>query len=472
MKKNTIITAVIISIGLMFQSCNNFLDLSPRTAVGDDKAIVNLIGARSAVVGIYSGVKHSTYYGRNFVINGDCPTANYILSPTNSNRFVSESNWLLTKSTGTVADLWNQTYDVINRANYVINAKLTLLSSEQAEADQLFGEAYFFRALAHFDLVRTYAQAYNFTADHSHLGVPYMKENNSNAAPSRDDVKTVYQEILNDLSQAESLVKKNRSGVYTVGPDAVAGLKARVYLYMGDYNNARDYAEKILSQKDKYQLVSNVNYADSWKLESTTESVFTIMTTMDDYFATNSLGYILTSKTNKGYGDLLANSDFVKIFAANDVRSNWFKGEKNGDITDYYVSGKYPGRGVVGLDNFHVIRLSEIYLIAAEAHMKASTIDENKARTYVNAIRQRAIPTAPAITVSGSALVDEILLEKRKELAFEGHYFFDQKRLLQDVLSGSTGKTIAYPNDKFAWPIPESETNANPNIGNQQNPGY
>lgn len=126
-------------------------------------------------------------------------------------------------------------------------------------------------------------------------------------------------------------------------------------------------------------------------------------------------------------------------------------------------------------NNIPVIRLSEMYLIKAEA-LAEMNMDED-ARGPLNEILLRANPLASPYSESGDALKDIIQEEKRKELMFEGHRLFDLTRKKQSFTKYSTsaGTPIAvdYPNNLTILPIPQAEIDANDNISaNQQNPGY
>ncbi len=122
-------------------------------------------------------------------------------------------------------------------------------------------------------------------------------------------------------------------------------------------------------------------------------------------------------------------------------------------------------------DNVPVIRLSEVYLNRAEAHARSG--NDPLAQADLNLIRQRALATAPDVTLTGSALLDEILLERRRELCYEGHRVFDITRFKQNLVRVDvTGDAANYsdPGNYFIFPIPQPEMNLNPNIA--QNPGY
>ena len=119
------------------------------------------------------------------------------------------------------------------------------------------------------------------------------------------------------------------------------------------------------------------------------------------------------------------------------------------------------------MDNVPVIRLSELFLIRAEA-LARSNGDQVQALTDVNRIRTRAGLTALAATTTNAQLQDEITLQRRLELAFEGHRWFDQKRRGRDIVK-STGN-VPYGDTRTLAPIPLREIQANKNL--VQNSGY
>jgi hypothetical protein len=141
------------------------------------------------------------------------------------------------------------------------------------------------------------------------------------------------------------------------------------------------------------------------------------------------------------------------------------------------VVNKYPNTTQPDKDEVKIIRMSEVFLIAAEAAYHSS--DEPLARIYLNAVAGQRDPFFTGYISTGQALLDDILLERRKELAFEGHRYWDLARYNQNVvrvnLAGNYAGyplTIATTNFRRILPIPQIELDANPNIRTQQNPGY
>jgi len=466
MKKLIILFFIFV---VSFVSCNKFTDLEPFDYISDQNAMSNLQNANASLVGAYGGLRSPLYYGRNFVVWGDATTDNILVSPANSNRFLGQAQWSLTPASADLADLWNTCYSRLRRINNILTYVDELPDATDAQKAQIKGEALALRALVHFDLVRIFAQTY--VGNGATLGVPYVKTVPlPSYQPARDDVNTVYTNIVADLDEAIALlgtpgIPDNRAP-YHFSLTGVKALKARVALTMGDYSLAKTLAEEVIGTTG-LSLLTNANYAAAWSSTTTTESIFTLSHTNNDYAATNALGYIYLQA---GYGDLRVPATFSSLFDADDVRQCFFTAG-TGTATGYTFVHKYPARdGIAGVDNYNMIRLSEMYLIAAEAAVRITTPDETAARTYLDAIRQRALPSAPAAIETGQDLVDAILLEKRKELCYEGHYYFDQKRLQLPINSAinpatlTPYKTIPYPSLLLANPIPQREMDANPNM--------
>ena len=142
------------------------------------------------------------------------------------------------------------------------------------------------------------------------------------------------------------------------------------------------------------------------------------------------------------------------------------------------VINKFPNTGSADKDETKVIRMSEVFLIAAEAAYH--TGDEPGALTYLNAVATQRDPNFTGYSSSGQSLLDDILLERRKELAFEGHRYWDLASNNLDVVRvnlagnypGNVPLTLSANDFHRILPIPQSELDANPSIREQQNPGY
>ncbi|MBT30408.1 MAG: RagB/SusD family nutrient uptake outer membrane protein [Thalassobius sp.] len=450
------------------QACeDSFLEISPEQSVQSSEAITDPNTLQTAMNGVYSLLQNSGYYGRSVYVIPELMADNLYLSVRNSGRYTDYNSFSVQEQDGYAEDLWNQAYEVIINATKAIQGGEALEGEQEELVDQLTGEAYAIRALAHFDLVRFFAQPYNYTADASHLGVPAISSiGDAPISPSRNTVSEVYSLIISDLENAIELMNEDTNdGTFSI--NAAKALLARVYLYTENWDGAISYATEVI-ESGNYQLVANEDYMNIWSEEYNSESIFEIVNTISDNASTNGLGHFFDPT---GYADALATEDLVNIYDENDARLQTMTfGAKTGAEEEAYFIGKFPN-GTQHDDNIRIFRLAEMYLIRAEAY--ARNANNTLAHADLNQIIQRASPDAEPVSLTGQELVDRILTERRKELAFEGHRLFDLNRNKKDVsiiLSGSVIEA-SYPNDYFILPIPLSEINANPNI-EPQNTGY
>lgn len=465
--KKIYIKSLIAALAFITLSCgDDFLELSPQQSVANEDALTTLDDYKSSVTGIYNGLSSANYYGRYFYLVPDVMSDDVKQHPS-ANRAKDYAEYSAVVGDGIASAMWNNMYSSINAANAIINAEVDLPASVEAERDHIVGEAMALRGLIYFDLVRLYAQHYTFTSDASHLGVPIVLEFDQSNEPSRNSVREVYDQVISDMTSAINMMDDDpRSGTTsTLSKSAVQALLARVYLYKDDWTNAEAMANTVINS-GRYSLVTNANYNNAWVADFSAESIFEINMTENDNRGSDALGrmYIV-----EGYGDYLPADDLVSLIPNDDARTDWFLADPflTGDYAPFRLV-KYPS--IAGTNNTKVIRLSEMFLIRAEARAQQGN---NAAQADVDLIRQRAQPGAAAVTATGAALLDEVLLERRKELAYEGQRLWDLMRYKQDVVRTNCTSpicTITYPNNRVILPIPEAELDANPNI--EPNPGY
>jgi hypothetical protein len=461
---------IILLAGLVV-SCNDFLSTKPYASASESSAITDYNSATYALTGVYNSFHSYFYYGRDYLVYGDVFTENTILAASNSGRFLAELQWSVTPTTADLQNIWAQGYNAINSANKIL-VGVDNINATDVQKAQLKGQALALRALAHFDLVRMFGQRYKDNA--TTLGIPYMDKSIVYDKPARDSISVDYTKIIRDLNNAIPLLNQAASlitGPYYIDQWGAKALLARVYMSQLDYVKAKTTLVDIVTNSG-YSLLSNTSFTAAWSNTYNTpktEFMFVIANRPEDYAATNSLGYIYLQA---GYGDLRVSSNLYNLYAATDIRKTAFFIKGTGTQTASNFVNKYPSRaGSSGLSDCPVIRYSDVYLMYAEAC--ANTSDEPTAITYLDLIRKRADPTAVTTAATGQALLDAIALERRKELAFEGQYFFDLKRLGKTINSGYNSSnvmytTISYPNTKLAMPIPQAEMDANPNM--KQNP--
>jgi hypothetical protein len=475
--KNIYRYLLIFTASALVVSCGES-DLEPTLALDKDldSGITSATDLSFVLNSAYDRMSESGYYGRNSIIMGDVRTDN-AYSNMNSGRF-SDSD-MDYSSNG--AGPWSTIYRVIAITNIVINADASNLTGSAAQITHIQGQAHALRALAHFDLLQDYGQHFiSGQGGGASLGVPYVKtyKDPANLEPPRDTVGSNVGDIAADLTSAISMMDDsfNSSTSYMTKAGAYAIL-ARATLYAGSVDPSlyatADSAAKWVIANSGASPVSAAGFASSYTTDNASNSVFELAFSGTDNRGINGVAYILRGTS---YGDVRIltgtgpNPDLLDIYDAGDVRgASDMIGTAQGYPT---MLGKFPSMN--GSDNVTLFRVEEMHLIAAETSLRAGNTAD--ALSYLNNI--------PAIRGLGagyyaSASLENILLERRKEFAFEGLRFHDLSRMGMDMPQidsfkqlndDLTGTPPAYGSHRYAYPIALAERNANPNM--VQNYGY
>lgn len=483
MKRINIIGLLVIA--LLFSSCKDFLNVEPTNSGDAGTAIKTAADAKIMINGLMSKMANGSYYGRNFPLYGDVKGGDVTLvSQGRGYDYLYAYNH--SESSNTYAGVWIQAYHCIAQINNLLESITQLEDAGSTENFNTYkGQALAARAFIYFDLVRLYGKSYN--DDKSAYGVPNITTKlDANAQELRATVEQNYTQILKDLADSQSLLPKTKSGGY-INYYANKALQAKVYLYMGDYPKALAAAEEVINSK-VYTLYTNEQWVASWKSEFGSESIFELgIYPSEGDLGNTSLGAYLR-RAGHGSTSILGNFMASDYFLARldqdpkDVRHGVMAADELGRPAACY---KYSGSITLEGDkkttnstavNIKVIRLSEVYLIAAEA---ALGIDKALAAQYLNNIRKRSPGLAPA--TAANITLDMVADERSKELFGEGHRFFDMIRWNKSIefnddlakLSIShRDKVIERSFYKTLLPISIDEINTNPEIGKQQNPGY
>ena len=495
--KNKLLIFSIFLGGFLF-SCEDFLDKYPHSDVAMDQALQTEDDMQVGVNGIYSAFKSDFYYGRYFTVYPDIMTDEVASVNGFSNQLGFLYKWIFTATDEDITDMWSTMYAAIARANTVING-IDKIEGDEDHLKYMKGEALMARALAHFDLVRLFAKSYNSASASTDLGVPYMFEFKT-GEPSRDNLADVYKYILDDLKEAYSLMTNSSYEENTdtyFSQAAAEALMARVYLYMKDWDNAITYAQKVIDNPN-YSLVTGDNFKNMWLNDVGDEIIWKVGLTVNDA-AGRYPGY---NYYNDAQGlpspDYMPTDNFLSIYNAEDIRYQTYfatvltkvKDSKDENVF-LTLCDKYPTNPAFaatsnanGSNMPKVLRLAEQYLICAEAYAEKG--NGTKAWQYIQSLRAARIDGYnPATDVVPSNFKDEIFKERKRELAFEGHLFFDYKRKgLGFIRQGRSAEgnnamsndvndlTVAVNNNRWILPIPQDELNANGGMTGQQNPGY
>jgi len=451
-------------IGCLFflASCSkDFLEKKPYNALPIEDALRSEADMQVALRGAYASLRNVDLYGRTIPILGDLMADVTYQSSSNSNRYTFYNQYGMPVVDGNALGMWTAGYHTILRVNNILNSTI----DGTANIRQYRGEAHAIRALVYFDLVRFFAKP--FTDNPSNNGIPVITTFDITLKPKRNTIAEVYALILDDLTKAYNLMSQSTNSSQ-FSKYAARALEARVHLAKGDMTNARTAALDVINNGG-FTLVGSNNYVSYWQnpapLTSKLETLFEVSSDGVANLGFDALGYLYSQN---GYGDMICSSDQYALYSATDVRRSLLTvGTRSGPAI--FVN-KYTNI-VTDRDDTKVLRLSDVYLIAAEASVASNEAD---ARNYLNAVATRRDPSFTGFSSTGAALLEDIITERRKELAFEGQRFHDLNRLKRTINRSANypaaARTIPYPFDRRLLPIPQSETDANPNM--VQNPGY
>ncbi len=489
MKLKNILQATGVASVLVFSSCSkSFLDQTPYNSVALPVAIKNDADLNAAMNGVYGSLRAVSLYGRTLFVKGDLMSDNCFLTTANSGRYLTMNQYNMINTDGDANGVWANAYAAIKNANLVINSTL----SGTDNISQLKAEAYAVRALMHFELVRNFATPY--TVDPTKPGIPIVTAFDQNSLPARSTVKEVYNQIIADLAAAAANVKYTINNSMTFNSTgstrtlnssyitkyAISALQARVYQFMGDWTNAKNAALDVVNNGG-FTLAASGSLGAYWaSANPRTDKIETIFEVTSD--ANNNNGsdrlagiYLPAAAPYSGaYGDVLANASLYNLYGATDARKNLITvGSRAGQVSAAYICRKYTSN-TTDYDDTKVLRYADVLLILAEAYYNLGDI--TNANLTLNKVATQRDPLFAGWNDAGTQVLEDILVERRKELAFEGSRLFDLIRLqrtftkVMDQDAPQNNLTVTPSNTKLLFPIPINETNVNPNI--TQNPGY
>jgi len=487
-------TSALILAGIVLLSAGScsksFLDKVPLDATNTGGAIKDEPSMYTAVIGMYSSLRATDLYGRTLAIRGDLMSDDCFLSSSNSGRYTGFNTYDMDKNNQYPRDVWQTAYTAIKNANFIINSGL---ENNSNNISHMYAEAYAVRGMVLFDLVRNFAPPY--TADPTKLGVPIVLKFDSLALPARDTISKVYAQVLSDLNTAYSLAKYTQNATMsfaTTGVSrvmnasyitkyAIKGLLARVYQHMGNWTAARDAALDVVNNAGN-TLIDAAGLVGYWAGTVTradkVETMFEVTSDANNNVTDGTLANIYVPKNMGGsYGDILATKALYDSYKSTDARKALYMDTvRSSQLGRAYYITKYP-INTASYDDVKIVRYAEILLILAEAYYNLS--DETNALKYVNMVATKRDPAYAGYITTGTDVLESILNERLKELAFEGYRFWDLYRLRRtfvkpqaqnssNAISKSVTVTPSTPN--MVFPIPADEILVNGNL--KQNDGY
>lgn len=500
--KNTIKLTFLIGFVLVTTfSCQEQLDVKPQASLTEDQVLKDVSTTQGLINSGFAVLRNGNYYGRDFVVTPELLSDNCTLVNAGDRSGRGQNQAINLSGTHLNIYFIYQTLNTVNLVIDAIDAKQIVLTS-QADAvtvNRIKAQALFLRALFHFDLVRTYAYNPNFIVNGFDKGVPIItkpvKSKTDITLPSRPPIVDVYKQVEADLLAAIDLFTAtgtpNPASRFVPNRGAAQALLARVYiywagpLYTDKYQLAIDQATAAINSGNA-TLSTSANLVNNWLNGSATapnpESYLeaNFANTAENLGGDNSLQGWYTRQVNAagarvtGWGDAIASPTLVAAHAAADLRQTTLMEQARRDFepASSRQTRKFNGGTPFGLKNTPIIRIAEMFLIRAEAFSflnndVAALADLNQVR-FGAAGRTGLAALAPG-SLTGTALRDEIFNERRRELAFEGHRWFDFTRRGLAVQKPD-GTIIAYTDFRILANIPLGEVQANKNL--EQNPGY
>ncbi len=449
---NYIAQASFLVLILSFYGCEDNLDLESEDKITTEVVLSDPANVKKVLVGIYDEAGQVASYGGRLNIASELLANAGALSWNGTFSNLAEMDRKQVTTTNTfVRNFWLNAYEVNNQANIVLaNIETIENATERATIE---GEAKFLRALVYFDLVRFFAQSYDATTPNTQLGVPIITEavlsTDQITFPTRATVVTVYEQVINDLKEAYALLPDS-NGIFADKYTAQA-LLARVYLQQQNYPAARDAANDVLANSG-HALTASYEAAFN-NDENATEDIFAWQITSQD--GRNNMNTFWASSDfggRSGNPDIEINDSYLTIFDdVNDDRGSFFYISTRGRRATTKWQSQFA--------NIPFLRIAEMHLIRAEANFRETTTIGLAPLAELNALRARA-NAAPLTALTLQDIIDE----RKRELAFEGFALHDIKRL-----KGTAG-ALPYNDNFLVLPIPQRERDANPEL--DQNPGY
>lgn len=472
----------LIALMVGFTACEDAYNIVQESELSEEVAFQTVDDLASGMSGAYA--MYNPDSGSDVVFLSAVFT-DEIKRGIDSNGSGSETyNFLITPLSPEPNAIWTARYFCINRINRVLRnfdrVVANAAPADVARANNIKGQLHALRALCHFDIYQYFT--------------PELQNPNSPSAIIMDfvpDIRDVFPRnnagevvsfILSDLDVATSLLGTVYSpdGSFYLTPEAVDFIRAKVLLYSNSTGNSADVEAIAFRILQSHPIADFAGYEALWQddLAQTDEDIWTIHRPQ----GAGGVASIFYANETNATGAVYIEMSFglFDLYSANDIRGLiWLDGTST--PTNLFLD-KYPGssRGLL-TNHFKAFRSAEMALVLAEARARQGNF--TGAEQAIMLLRNQRIAGADPANFGNSlqTALTEILLERRKELAFEGHRYIDLKRIgreigvnlvrdSRDCTSFSAACSLPTTDYRFTMPIPTNETNPNPGI--QQNPQY
>lgn len=472
------------------------LDKYPDNAIPQDKAINTLDEFDQAAIGLYSAFKSSALYSGYLTILPDiqCDLAYAVNGYTNT--FGNIWRWDILSTNSEITAVYASLYDVISRANFMLEyaprVELTLANDDEWEQyNQICGEAYFARAYAYSELIKLFCKPYESREQaEQELGVVIVTKYHTDEPMRRSSLAQSYDRVIQDLEMAAELMdldEKSFSGsIYSssyFNEYTAYALRARVALYMKDYERAIEYSTLVI-ESGFYALSSATTLLTSdlshfsymWQYDEATEIIWKVGFTINSYGG--ALGQVFFNYDYTSMKpDYVPAEMVLNLYDQNDLRyGNYFYTYTTGHshglswplLVKYFGNMNFFNSNILHVSMPKPLRLAEQYLIRAEAYAEGRG-NYGAASNDIASLREARYQSfGGGVSMTANNAMQIIEEERIKELYMEGfrlmdlkrwHKGFERKPQEQSLENGSSLK-IEADNPLFVWPIPQHELEA------------
>ncbi len=505
---NKYILLPVLALTLTLASCD--MDKNPYNAIPEGEALMTPTDFTNMSVPLYTGMRG--FVGSSYFCTGPDEQSDDF-NATVSAGISDLHRWDFNTSLRSGESLYSSCLSMIASANFIIDGynkcdmsnKSLFTDEAMATVKNVKGEAFFTRAYFLFNLAQFFCADYDESiADEKNSGVSYRTDyypsSNSATYPARKTLRETYKQITDDLDSA--LLYVNTAGEqasYYITTDAVKAMQARVALAMDDYTTAAEKATEVIGT-NTYTLASSADrLTQMWAGNFDTESIFKLAASQTSQLSSQT-GLQYLPYTTGGAPSYVPTQTVIDLYSDDDYRKSVYFlpltfQTSTGIVGNVMALNKYPEEAYPyeasgGYDYARftiepkVIRIAEMYLIAAEAYAMSGEL--SNASRYLNDFKSKRIANYKAETFSSTdRIMTEIRNERHREFLGEGMRLLDLKRWHMGITRGvpqqedicampgadySTGLNKPADDYHFVWPIPQHEMDTNPQI--VQNPGY
>ncbi len=482
--KNLFVAGAMIICTL--SSCKDFLDLAPISQMNGNTFYRTGEDIKNALTAVYGTLQYGGMYYSSMHVIGDLRSDNTWIPNPNAGANLQEVDEFKNNAFNTISSsTWSAHYQGIQYANIVIE-KIAAVEMDETLKKRYTGEAKFLRALMYFNMVRIFGD------------VPLVLEVIENPQEgyhyTRTPSETVYEQIIADLRDAEEVLPYEYENI-DIGratKGAAMALLGKVYMTQKHWDLAAQKLKEVIdgTAQNKYQLLTDYASIFDVSNKNNRESIFEVQfkksasgegSPFTNQFAPIGSGTAVTVVGNP-LGQNIPTDDMRNAYENGDARKDVSMRTSyvlNGNTVEHNYVAKYLGAPAAYLDgenNWIVLRYADVLLLYAEARNEQSYVPDGEAFDYLNQVRERANLLAKSSNHSDLALrvPDQasfrlaIEQERRVELAFEGHRWFD---LIRTDRAYPVLQSLGMQPYHALFPIPNSQIEINPDLMTQ-NPQY